>query len=341
LVFKEKVTCANRWMEMMSHQADVYYLRSANRHDGIDLLRRSTVDGIVLEPVNGWVSILAAGTLFEPNRRLIAVNRSRLIHAWCSDEHGWGFALFQADSRRALYTFDLESGVTGNISSEDVAEFADLPADSSQMSEEGIALLSPTRGRHVSPCKLSNQFLALLGVQAISGLTYESVRRQMHGSEPPFVGAAAVIDGKVVDAQERTVTQRKHEDKVAEESATFDPRLLGTWIPIREINFTGSRDIPLSTQDYTFEPNKLIITRRSPSHAVYVSKFTVRFDRNPAEFEKVPEDKEFSVAGNWGIYKIEDDTLTWCWGFSRDPRPSKCEASMDPWREIVTFRRVR
>jgi uncharacterized protein (TIGR03067 family) len=322
----------------MSSESQIYYLSSSTRDDGIRHLQRAGVDGFVLPPTSGWLPLLAAGAPFVPNTRLIGLLKGRLIYIWCDDEHGWGFTLYQDSNAVVNYDFDLESDIPiapDSLTLKHIATFFGSPIAIASIRE----LFSPPDASP-SPCVLAANFLTSFGLQAFANLSFDSVRQQMQTDEPPIVGAAAVISGKVFDAPAVAGAQPAITTETVDERNTYDPRLLGTWVPIRTINSYESRNVP-SGQTLTFEKDKYTVKNFGQHRGTYVFHYSVRLDVAPAEFNRISDGWDFATGGNHGVYKIEGDEMTLCWGFSKDPRPREFKASDEPFYVVDVFRKVR
>ena len=51
----------------MSEFSESYHLRSERAQDAIDILKSAGKKGYVYEPINGWVTFLPEGGVFEPD----------------------------------------------------------------------------------------------------------------------------------------------------------------------------------------------------------------------------------------------------------------------------------
>lgn len=330
----------------MIGNSEVYFLQSSTRQDGIRLLQRAGVDGIVLTSDGNWLAILADGIPFKPNHRVTAANEGRLLHVWCSDDFGWGFTLLQNTAATGVYLFDLESGIVPQANDCDwrhIAEFAGLSANDRAIAKSIATAISPPKDSALMPCQLATAFLECLGIRQFAGLRYESIRRQTRGDQSPIVGAAMVVDGKVRLSQHELagdLEKGEHSDENSVPTDDFDPRLLGTWVQIRVISHRGSREIPFSDQTRRFERSRLIVTNTEPPQQ-FILNYTVRPRKTPSEFEVIAENFSFLEGGKHGIYMVTDDELTWCWGFAKDPPPREFKASEQPRRRVDVFKRVK
>jgi hypothetical protein len=56
----------------------------------------------------GWVTVLAAGSMFEPNQSLLAANEGTLLHYVNAEDHGWSFTVFRAAEPVSGFAADWE-----------------------------------------------------------------------------------------------------------------------------------------------------------------------------------------------------------------------------------------
>jgi hypothetical protein len=90
----------------MSEFSESYHLRSERAEDAVDLLRRLKRRGYVYQPVNGWVTFLAEGSEFEPDKRIVAAATHPLLHYVSAEDHGWSFTLYDGAKIVSAYRSD-------------------------------------------------------------------------------------------------------------------------------------------------------------------------------------------------------------------------------------------
>lgn len=95
----------------MSEFSDSYHLRSDNQQDGIDILRAAGLRGYVFPAENGWVTVVAKGRSFKPNKRLIAAAPGVLLHYMNAPDTGWGFELYRASQVLARYEAEWDNNI--------------------------------------------------------------------------------------------------------------------------------------------------------------------------------------------------------------------------------------
>ena len=100
----------------MSEFSESYHLRSERAEDAVKLLRRAKHRGYVYQPVNGWVTFLAEGGEFEPNKRIVATAAHPLLHYVSAEDHGWSFTLYDSAKIVSAYRCDWDSNIRVNDS---------------------------------------------------------------------------------------------------------------------------------------------------------------------------------------------------------------------------------
>jgi hypothetical protein len=113
----------------VSEFSESYHLRSERADDAAELLRSVKRKGYVYPPVNGWVSFVADGGVFEPDAGIVSAARQPLLHFVSAEDHGWSFTLF--DRGKAVCRY--------NCAWED-----DIVADDSGYSREALMRLVPS-----------------------------------------------------------------------------------------------------------------------------------------------------------------------------------------------------
>lgn len=107
----------------MSEFSDSYHLSTDSQSLGIELLRRSRLEGYVFAPSNGWVTVLPAGQAFSPNADLIAANDGVLLHYSYGDDHGWLFELYERHFLVVRYECTWEDDEVSFTPNFDIAAF--------------------------------------------------------------------------------------------------------------------------------------------------------------------------------------------------------------------------
>jgi uncharacterized protein (TIGR03067 family) len=329
----------------MSEAFSAYLLRASDRRFGIELLSRAQVDGLVLSPSNGWVPFLADSPMFVADVRVIMANRSPLLYIWGS-EAGWGFRLFHGSIEASAYEFSTQFGerrLSEAIDWRHLLDSLGCPAADAALIDATKNILFQPQPPGVSPSGIAAKFLRLINAPDVSGLP--SIFGRGHASESsiPVVEAVRVIKGvpHVAPSETFETDERSSEPDDAQQSVSYDPRLLGTWVIIRTTNWRGLREIPYSDQITTFEKDRIIVTNFGDRAGQFISSYTVRTDRRPAEIDEFNPEFDFETSGTKWIYRVDDDELTVCWGFARDPRPAEFTASREPRYRLDVYRRQK
>ena len=94
----------------MSEFSESYHLKSERLEDAVELLQRADLKGYVYPPANGWVTFLAEG-VYTSQQSVVAANQSLLLYYANAPDHGWNFAIFEADNCVGSYNRQWGDGV--------------------------------------------------------------------------------------------------------------------------------------------------------------------------------------------------------------------------------------
>jgi hypothetical protein len=180
----------------MSEYSESYHLRASSLEEGSALLQRAGIDGFVLPPMNGWVTILCEGVYLMPNRALIEANQGILLHYEVSDEHGWGFELFNGYQTLSRYLIRLESTVkvdTTQVNLDTLADFVKTSLGHPDPMPELTELLDPNVdlelfGYHAQ----ASGFLRMLGIEERMWLSYQEYLLGYDPHDPEIEGTVRV-----------------------------------------------------------------------------------------------------------------------------------------------------
>src|SRR5207247_1441918 len=102
----------------MSEFSESYHLRASSRDDAVALVRSAGLAGFVFPSLDGWVTLVAEGEPFRPNKQLLAANPGTLVHWVFAEDHGWEFAIHRGSRSLCAYScsWDDEVVVEGAIS---------------------------------------------------------------------------------------------------------------------------------------------------------------------------------------------------------------------------------
>ena len=95
----------------MSDVSESFYLRSDKQQEGIDLLKRAGLTGIVFAPVKHWVTLIPQVSLREALEPLVAANEGALLHYIFAEDYGWGFRVYDKSTRVSYYECSWESDI--------------------------------------------------------------------------------------------------------------------------------------------------------------------------------------------------------------------------------------
>jgi hypothetical protein len=159
----------------MSEFSDCYHIRAHDTAEGVALLRRAGLTGFVFPAAGGWVTLVADGEPFAPNRPLIAATPGVLLHYMSGEDHGWGFELYRDGRLVSRYDCDWLRGFKV------VVEELDLPVMNELLGEGFRALGDEDRRRIFHPGERHREifpaetFAEAVGLTWFSDLTHDSV----------------------------------------------------------------------------------------------------------------------------------------------------------------------
>lgn len=111
---------------IMSEFSESYHLRSISQNDGVELLRRAGLKGFVFPPANAWVTIVAEGAPYEPNKKLITANTGVLLHYMYAEDHGWAFSVYSGSEPAVEYGCYWEGDLVIDDSALDLGRLCEL-----------------------------------------------------------------------------------------------------------------------------------------------------------------------------------------------------------------------
>lgn len=164
----------------MSEFSDSYHLRSSDQAEGVSLLQRAAIRGYVFLPSNGWVTILAEGKPFQPNKALIRANSGLMLHFMHGGDHGWEFGIYDHESLVCAHACDW-GGETLGLKNENLdihrltILISEISGETRKLSEEEIrSLFYPEDIEEImdegSP---AYEFVELLGLENFSWTSFE------------------------------------------------------------------------------------------------------------------------------------------------------------------------
>ena len=158
----------------MSEFSESYHLRSERQQDAIELLRTAKRAGYVYQPVNGWVSFVAEGGVFEPDARIVAAARHPLLHFVSAEDHGWSFTLFDGGKVVCGYRCDWENDITGDDSRYSRAALQQLvPSAQPSLLDELERRMHPPDFDELLELKPSRLLAQALGLEHFDWLSYD------------------------------------------------------------------------------------------------------------------------------------------------------------------------
>jgi len=169
----------------MSEFSESYHLRSERADDAIELLRLVKRKGYVYQPVNGWVSFVAEGGVFEPDERIVAAARHPLLHFVSAEDHGWSFTLFDRGKVVSAYRCDWENDITADDSKYSRQALQQLvPSAQPALLDELERRLHPRDFDELLKVKSSRLLAQALGLQHYDWLAYDYIASDSPDNHP-------------------------------------------------------------------------------------------------------------------------------------------------------------
>lgn len=96
----------------MSEFSEGYFLKSNNKEEAVQLLKKAGVGGYVYPERDGWVAFVAnTAPLFRFSEKLKAVNVGTLVQFINAEDHGWGFEICAHDKWVCSYYCGINDAV--------------------------------------------------------------------------------------------------------------------------------------------------------------------------------------------------------------------------------------
>lgn len=178
----------------MSEFSDSYHLKTANPTEAVELLKRSGLKGYVFPESNGWVTLVAEGSEFDPNEQLIAANKGIILHYACAEDHGWFFSIYQGDKRVSHYECIWEEELEVNdteLNKDLLIKLIEEPTGKVNL-EEIEAFLHPEEIEEIFENPVYNRFAEEIGLQYFEWLSYSYYEDVYESGDEIFEGVIVV-----------------------------------------------------------------------------------------------------------------------------------------------------
>jgi hypothetical protein len=87
----------------MSEFSESYHLEAEAQQDGVGLLQRAHLEGFVLAPKRGWVTLIPRSEFGQPPDALVEANQGCLLHYLLDQDAGWMFAVYSGPLLASYY----------------------------------------------------------------------------------------------------------------------------------------------------------------------------------------------------------------------------------------------
>lgn len=89
----------------MSDFSAAYHLKTENKQDVLDLLKRAELTGYLFQPINGWTTFVTEIDEFSADNKITNANTGILLFFnRTNDFLGWGFDIFENDTLVGKYS---------------------------------------------------------------------------------------------------------------------------------------------------------------------------------------------------------------------------------------------
>ncbi len=87
----------------MSEFSESYHLEAEAQQDGVGLLQRAHLEGFVLPPKRGWVTLIPRSEFGQPPDALVEANQGCLLHYLLDQDAGWMCAVYSGPLLASYY----------------------------------------------------------------------------------------------------------------------------------------------------------------------------------------------------------------------------------------------
>jgi len=87
----------------VSEFSESYHLQADHQQDGVDLLQRAPLEGVVFPPERGWGSIISWSEFGETPDALVEADQGWLLHDLLDQDAGWRFQVYSGPILACFY----------------------------------------------------------------------------------------------------------------------------------------------------------------------------------------------------------------------------------------------
>ena len=169
----------------MSEFSESYHLRGATRGEATSLLSRAGLAGFVFPALDGWVSFVAEGESFKPNKRLLNSSQGVLLRWVFGDDHGWEFNVFDRAKKICDYncSWDEELLVEGKVNLAQLKKSLGLNLPALE-GEAGLKIFYPQSVEQAFEVNPAYAFARAVGLTHFRWLSFEYLYSDMSKGHP-------------------------------------------------------------------------------------------------------------------------------------------------------------
>jgi hypothetical protein len=178
----------------MSEFSESYHLRSERAEDAVEVLRRARRKGYVYQPINGWVTFLAADGVFEPDKRIVAAAAHPLLHYVSAEDHGWSFTLYDRSKVVSSYRCDWDNDIRIDDSGYSRAALQQfVPSAQPALLDDFERRLHPNDFDELFEAEPSKLLAQALGLEHYDWLAYDYIARDFQDSPEDHADVIEVL----------------------------------------------------------------------------------------------------------------------------------------------------
>jgi hypothetical protein len=171
----------------MSEFSESFHLRSNKQQDGVNLLKRAGLSGVVFTPTNNWVTVVPEAGLLEAVEPMVRANRGTLLHYMCAEDHGWQFGIYKDTRPVCRYECGWDDELTIEDGDLDLEVIVELLKNRSQRAELEALLQPEDIDALLEGEPPAYQFANLLGLQHYEWLSGQYLDEGVDDRDPNAV----------------------------------------------------------------------------------------------------------------------------------------------------------
>ena len=171
----------------MSDFSAAYHLKTDNKQDVLDLLKRAELTVYIFQPVNGWATFVTEIDEFSADSKITDANSGILLFfSRTNDFLGWGFDIFENESLVGKYSIHQDEDENLKITNTTNNLILSKIIDSSKIDTLNELLNPPTV--EVAYEKGDYEFANMVGLENIEWISFMQIDCNVEDYEVEKVG---------------------------------------------------------------------------------------------------------------------------------------------------------